>query len=51
MTEPILSHTLANGLVLVAEPMPWLQSAAFTLLVPVGCAHDPADRCGLSGFT
>lgn len=51
MTEPILSHTLANGLVLVAEPMPWLQSAAFTLLVPAGSAHDPADRCGLSGFT
>ena len=30
MSEPILSHTLANGLVLVAEPMPWLQSVAFT---------------------
>ena len=50
MTEPILSHTLSNGMVLVAEPMPWLRSAAFTLLVPAGCAHDPADRCGLSGF-
>jgi predicted Zn-dependent peptidase len=50
VAEPILSHTLANGLVLVAEPMEWLESAAFTLLVPAGCADDPADRCGLSSF-
>jgi predicted Zn-dependent peptidase len=47
----ILSHTYANGLVLVAEPMKWLQSAAFTFLAPAGCVHDPADRAGLSGFT
>jgi predicted Zn-dependent peptidase len=37
-------------LALVAEPMEWLESAAFTLLVPVGSAHDPADRSGLSSF-
>ena len=51
MTEPILSHTFANGLVLVAEPMHWLQSAAFAFLVPAGCVYDPADRGGLSSFT
>jgi predicted Zn-dependent peptidase len=28
-----------------------LKSAAFTLLTPSGCVHDPADRGGLSGFT
>ncbi|MBN1395354.1 MAG: insulinase family protein [Pirellulales bacterium] len=38
-------------MVLVAEPMSWLQSAAFTFLVPAGCVHDPADRGGLGGFT
>ncbi len=51
MNEPILSHTYSNGLVLVAEPMAWLQSAAFTFLVPCGSVHDPTDRSGLSGFT
>jgi predicted Zn-dependent peptidase len=30
--------------------MGWLQSAAFTFLAPAGCAHDPADRAGLSSF-
>ncbi len=34
MTEPILSRTFPNGLVLVAEPMTSLQSAAFTFLRP-----------------
>ncbi len=51
MTEPILSHTFPNGLVLVAEPTLSLQSAAFTFLVPAGCAYDPPDRSGLGGFT
>ncbi len=51
MTKPIFSHTYANGLVLVAEPMAWLESAAFTFLTPAGCIHDPTDRSGLSGFT
>ncbi|NLF06971.1 MAG: insulinase family protein [Pirellulaceae bacterium] len=37
-------------MVLVAEQMGWLQSAAFTFLVPAGCVHDPAERGGLSGF-
>ncbi|MBN2216151.1 MAG: insulinase family protein [Pirellulales bacterium] len=50
MNATILSHVFANGLVLVAEPMPSLQSAAFTFLVPAGCAHDPADRGGLASF-
>ncbi|NUQ61865.1 MAG: insulinase family protein [Pirellulales bacterium] len=38
-------------MVLVAEPMPWLDSAAFTLLVPAGCVHEPADCGGLTSFT
>lgn len=51
MSETILSHTFSSGLVLVAEPMTSLQSAAFTILVPAGCVHDPRQRSGLSGFT
>lgn len=51
MTQPILSHTYPNGLVLVAEPMMSLQSAAFTFLTPAGGIHDPVERGGLSSFT
>ncbi len=50
----IRQHTFPNGLVLVAETMPGVQSAAFTLLLPAGAAYDPADaaarrRCSPSG--
>ena len=51
MTEPILSHVYPNGLVLVAEPMRSLQSAAFTFLTPAGCVYDPPERAGLASFT
>ncbi len=47
----IHTHQLNNGLVLLAEPMEWLESAAFTILVPAGCIFEPPDRSGLSGFT
>jgi len=51
MPQTIHSHAYASGLVLVAEPMQSLESAAFTFLVPAGSADDPDDRGGLSGFT
>jgi predicted Zn-dependent peptidase len=51
VTQSILSHTYANGLVLLGEPMQWLQSAAFSFLVPAGCVHDPSDRGGLAACT
>lgn len=50
MSKPFLSHRFPNGLVLVAEPMAWLESAAFTVMVPAGCVHDPPRRSGLSSF-
>jgi predicted Zn-dependent peptidase len=50
VNEQILSHRFPNGLVLVAEPMMSVQSAAFTLMAPAGCVHDPPDRAGLGGF-
>jgi predicted Zn-dependent peptidase len=49
--EKIYSHQYSNGLVLLAEPMPGLQSAAFAFLVPSGSVFDPPDRSGLGGFT
>ncbi len=51
MKQPIHSHTFANGLVLVAEPIESLESAAFTFLVPSGCSFDPPHRAGLSTLT
>jgi predicted Zn-dependent peptidase len=51
VTQKIYSHPLPNGLTLVAEEMPWLESAAFALLVPAGCAFEPADKLGLAALT
>lgn len=43
---PFSHHTYSNGLVLLAETMPGVQSAAFTFLLPAGAAYEPADRGG-----
>ena len=51
MKDLIFSHTYANGLVLVAEPIMSLESAAFTFLVPSGCVFDPEPLPGLAAFT
>jgi predicted Zn-dependent peptidase len=47
VSQDIQTHQFANGLVLVAEPMQSLESAAFTVLVPAGAVYDPPDRGGL----
>ena len=49
--QQIQSHTFSNGLVLVAQSMPWLQSSAFSINLPAGCRYDPEDKIGLSNFT
>ncbi len=46
MAERYFQHTFDNGLTLLAERMPGMQSVAMTLLVPAGSATDPADRTG-----
>ncbi len=50
MTQSILSHTFENGLVLLAEPMQSVESAAFTFRVPAGTAYEPPGRGGLAGL-
>ncbi len=43
-------HTYENGLVLVAEAMPNVRSAAFTMLLPAGAAYERAPaRAGFGG--
>ncbi len=49
--QSVFQHQFENGLRLVAEPMPWLQSAAFSFRVPAGCQYDPSDRRGVANFT
>ena len=49
-TEQIFHHTYGNGLTLVAQPMPWLQSAAFSIAVPAGCRLDPNEKIGTANF-
>lgn len=44
------SQTLTNGLVLLAEEMPGLQSAAFTFLIPAGAVYDRPDRAGTASM-
>jgi predicted Zn-dependent peptidase len=42
----IYQHQFPNGLILIAESMPSVQSAAFTLLLPAGAVYEPADGGG-----
>ncbi len=46
MGERYFQHTFTNGLTLLAEEMPAMQSAGMTFLVPAGSATDPVDRSG-----
>ena len=51
VTEEIRIRTFSNGLTLIAHPVPGANTAAFTLLLPAGCAYEPADRAGLAAMT
>lgn len=44
--QQIHTHCFENGLTLIVERMPDVQSAAFSLLVPAGSIHDPARQNG-----
>jgi predicted Zn-dependent peptidase len=46
LVERYFQHTFRNGLTLLAEQMPGMQSAAMTLLLPAGASTDPVDRNG-----
>jgi predicted Zn-dependent peptidase len=51
VTQSIYSHTYESGLVLVAEQIKSLESAAFTFLLPAGCAYEPEPLAGLASLT
>jgi predicted Zn-dependent peptidase len=51
LNDQVHIHRFENGLVLLAEPMDWVESAAFSWLLPAGCCYDPPDQLGLASFT
>ena len=50
MGQQVFQHTLPNGLVLLAERMEHVRSAALNFLVPAGCAYDPPGRFGIASI-
>lgn len=53
MTIPaptLLDRTLANGLRVVVEPMPWLATVSSSLQLPIGSANDPDDGIGTAAL-
>ena len=40
-----------NGLVLLAEEMPWVESISFSFRVPSGVIYDPPEKSGLATLT
>jgi predicted Zn-dependent peptidase len=46
LAQRFFLHKFDNGLTLLGEKMPAVQSAAMTLLLPAGSAGDPIDRSG-----
>jgi predicted Zn-dependent peptidase len=45
--QQVFQHTLPNGLVLLAEKMDHVRSAAMNLMVPAGAAFDPDGQLGV----
>lgn len=48
MPQAVHHHTLSNGMILLAERMPHVRSAALNFLVPAGCAYDPPEYLGMA---
>jgi predicted Zn-dependent peptidase len=48
LAKQVFHHTFENGLTLLAENMPHVRSATVNIIVPAGCAYDPANMPGTS---
>jgi predicted Zn-dependent peptidase len=46
--QTLFSATLDNGIVVVGEYLPGLESAAIAFHTPAGAVHDPAEKSGLA---
>lgn len=50
MAAAVYQHTLDNGMILLAERMEHVRSAAVNFLVPCGCVYDPPELAGISSL-
>jgi predicted Zn-dependent peptidase len=50
VAQQFFTHTLKNGLVVVAEEMPGVESAAFSFLIPAGSVHEAPKELGISAI-
>lgn len=50
MPHSVSTFELSNGLQLVVESMPDVQSASLNLLIPAGGVHDEPGRCGTAAI-
>lgn len=48
--EKVRIVTLSSGLTILAQPMPWLRTAAFAIAVRAGVECEPEGRGGLAGL-
>ena len=51
MKQSLFSATLDNGITLVGEQLPDLESVAVAFHLPGGGVHDGPGRCGLATLT
>ncbi len=51
MQQELLKKELDCGLIVLGEQMPWLRSAAFSMLLPAGTCYEPDGLDGLAGLT
>lgn len=49
-TPRVRQHVFSNGLVLLAEPMDYVRTAAFNFMIPAGYAYDPHDKPGVANL-
>ncbi len=47
----LFQHQLPNGIVVLGEVMPWLQTAAFSLQLPAGSAYQELGQNGVAALT
>jgi len=51
LKQSLHSTTLGNGITIVGEHLPELESVAVAFHAPAGAIHDPPGRCGLATVT
>jgi predicted Zn-dependent peptidase len=51
LKQTLFSASLANGITLLGENLPELESVAIAFHTPAGAIHDPQQRCGLAALS